>query len=95
MVAVLAGLLMLMMLFFFLLVYYVNPIYKMLEGLDNYRSHNKKYNYEFEGDDQLSELNKGIVELTGENQQLRRRINDLRVKLSQSKSQEPKPENQQ
>ena len=34
----------------------------------------------FEGDDQLVELNDGISELAGENQQLRRRIRDLRKK---------------
>jgi len=70
------------MLLFFLLVYYVNPIYKMLDGLSNYRSFNKKYSYTFDGDDQLSELNDGITELAGENQQLRRRVSDLRNKIN-------------
>lgn len=82
-VAVFVGLLLVLMLLFFILVYYVNPLYKMLEGLDNYRSHNKKYAYTFEGDDQLSELNEGITELAGENQQLRKRVADLREKLKQ------------
>ena len=81
-VAVMVGLLLILMLLFFILAYYVNPIYKMLAGLNNYRSYNKKYNYSFEGDDQLAELNEGITELTGENQQLRKRVSDLRVKLS-------------
>ena len=83
-VAVMVGLLLILMLLFFILAYYVNPIYKMLAGLNNYRSYNKKYNYSFEGDDQLAELNEGITELTGENQQLRRRVSDLRVKLSRT-----------
>lgn len=87
-VAVGVGLLLILMLLFFILVYYVNPIYKMLSGLNNYRSYNKKYSYTFEGDDQLSELNDGIKELTGENQQLRKRVSDLRAKvLSQSQNQ--------
>ncbi len=81
-VAVMVGLLLILMLLFFILAYYVNPIYKMLAGLNNYRSFNKKYNYSFEGDDQLAELNEGISELAGENQQLRKRVSDLRVKLS-------------
>ena len=81
-VAVGVGLLLILMLLFFLLVYYVNPIYKMLEGLNNYRALNKKYSYSFEGDDQLSELNDGITELTGENQQLRKRVTDLRARMS-------------
>lgn len=80
-VAVGVGLLLILMLLFFILVYYVNPIYKMLSGLNNYRSFNKKYSYTFEGDDQLSELNDGITELAGENQQLRKRVTDLRAKI--------------
>ena len=80
-VAVLVGLLLILMLLFFLLAYYVNPIYKMLSSLNNYRSFNKKYTYTFDGDDQLAELNDGITELTGENQQLRKRVSDLRAKI--------------
>ncbi len=76
------GLLMIFMLFIFLLVYYVNPIYRMLRGLDDYRSYNKKYKCTFDGDDQLSELNNGISELTAENQQLRKRLSALKEKLS-------------
>lgn len=85
-VAVGVGLLLILMLLFFLLSFYVNPVYKMLEGLDNYRSSNKKYTYTFDGDDQLKELNSGIVSLTGENQQLRKRLYDLRAKLARTAS---------
>ena len=85
-VAVSVGLLLVLMLLFFLLVYYVNPIYKMLSGLNNYRSHNKKYLYKFEGDDELVELNEGITELAGENQQLRKRVSDLRSRALQHPS---------
>lgn len=81
-VAVGVGLLLIIMLFFFILVYYVNPLYKMLAGLDAYRSSNKKYTYTFDGDDQLSELNQGISEITMENQQLRKRLTDLRAKMN-------------
>ncbi|MBP5389507.1 MAG: hypothetical protein J6Y27_04090 [Bacteroidales bacterium] len=77
-VAVGVGLLLVLMLLFFMMVYYVNPLYKMLSNLNNYRSFNKKYTYTFEGDDQLSELNEGIAEITNENQQLRKRISILR-----------------
>lgn len=77
-VAVFVGLLLVLMLLFFILVFYVNPLYKMLAGMNNYRSYNKKYNYSFDGDDQLVELNSGITELANENQQLRKRINNLR-----------------
>ena len=77
-VAVGVGLLLVLMLLFFILSYYVNPIYKMVDGLENFRSYNKRYNYTFDGDDQLSELNRGISELTEENRELRRRLVNLR-----------------
>jgi len=66
------------MLLFFILSGYVNPIYRMLFHLNSYRLNDKKYSYKFEGDDQLTELNDGIIELTTENQQLRRRLVDLK-----------------
>ena len=84
--AVAVGLLLVLMLLFFLLVFYVNPIYRMLSGLNNYRSYNKKYSYSFEGDDQLAELNDGITELTGENQMLRKRVANLRAKVASTGS---------
>ncbi len=77
-VAVLAGLILVVLLLFFIMVYYVRPIYKMLGSLRDYRSYGKKYTYNFEGDDQLSELNSGISDLAGENQQLRKRLTALR-----------------
>lgn len=77
-VAVGVGLLLVLMLLFFILAYYVNPLYRMLAGLDAYRTSDKKYTVRFEGDDQLAELNEGISELAGENQQLRRRIKEIR-----------------
>jgi len=85
-VAVGVGLLLVLMLLFFILTYYVNPIYRMLEGLDNYKSFNRKYSYTFDGDDQLSQLNDGITELANENQQLRKRIADMRIKSSHSEN---------
>lgn len=83
-VAVGIGLLLIMMLLFFILAYYVNPIYKMLRALDDFKSFNKKYSYEFDGDDQLAELNDGIADLATENQQLRRRLTALRSSLNKN-----------
>ena len=77
-VAVSVGVVLVLLLMFFITVYYVNPVNKMLQGLDEYRSIGRKYNYTFEGDDQLSELNAGITELAEENRQLRRRVKLLR-----------------
>ena len=82
-VAVGGGMLLILMLLFFLLTLYVNPIYKMLDGLRNYRTFNKKYTYDFEGDDQLKELNTGISELIADNQQLRKRVAALRNTINQ------------
>lgn len=77
-VAVMVGLLLVLMLMFFVLSFYVNPLRKMLAGLSAYRSTDKKYTVRFEGDDELVELNEGISEIAGENQQLRRRIKEIR-----------------
>lgn len=79
-VAVGVGLLLIILLLIFALGYYVNPIYKMLDALNSYRSFNKKYTYRFDGDDQLSDLNESISELVEENQQQRRRIIALKNK---------------
>jgi hypothetical protein len=68
------------MLLFFIISGYVNPIYKMLESLNAYRGSDKKYTYQFDGDDQLAELNAGITEITQENAQLRTRVLALRHK---------------
>lgn len=80
-VAVGVGLLLVLMLLFFILAYYVNPIYRMLEGLNDYRAYDRKYNYTFEGDDELAELNEGILQLAVENKQLRKRVADLKARL--------------
>lgn len=81
-VAVGVGLLLLLMLLFFILSYYVNPINKMLTGLSNYKSFNKRYTYEFDGDDQLRELNDDITQIADENQQLKKRIASLRNSIN-------------
>ena len=73
-VAVGVGVILVLLLMFFITSFYVNPLNKMLSGLDEYRSMGRRYNYSFEGDDQLAELNEGIMELTEENRQYRRRI---------------------
>jgi len=76
-VAVGVGLLLVVMLLFFLLAFYVNPLYRMLDGLNAYRSQDKKYTVKFDGDDQLSQLNEGITELANENRQFRSRIKTM------------------
>jgi len=79
-VAVGVGILLVLLLMFYLLIYYVTPLYRMLSELKSYLHHGKKYNYDFEGDDQLAELNTAISDLTVENRQLKQRIEILREK---------------
>ncbi len=76
-VAVGVGLLLVLMLLFFLLAFYVNPLRRMLAGLDAYRAQDKKYSVKFDGDDELVRLNDGISELANENRQFRSRIKTL------------------
>ena len=85
-VAVAVGILLVIMLMFFIISYYVNPLDKMLSGLDEYQTSGRRYSYTFDGDDQLVELNEGITELTEENRQYRRRIKLL--KETQSRTEE-------
>lgn len=73
-VAVGVGIMLVMMLLFFLMVYYVKPLVRMTNSMASYRSHGKQYTCDFEGDDQLRELNGYISELCAENQSLRKRI---------------------
>ena len=77
-VAVSVGVILVLLLMFFITSFYVNPLNKMLEGLEDYRSMGRRYGYAFDGDDQLAQLNEGITELTEENRQYRRRIKLLK-----------------
>ncbi len=77
-VADIVGLILIALLAYFIIVYYANPIYKMLNHLQSYRTAGKKYTYEFDGDDQLAELNSSISEITEENSILKRRIKVLK-----------------
>lgn len=77
-VSVGAGLLLILLFFYFVMVYYVNPIYKMSAGVDNYRLSGRRHGYEFDGDDQLANINSGLSELIEENLELRTRIKALR-----------------
>lgn len=79
-ISLLVGLLLIAMLLFFLLSYYVNPVYRMLSGLDSYRSFGKKYSVTVDGEDQIAKLNEGVLEITQENEQLRHRIAVLKGK---------------
>ena len=77
-VSVGAGLLLILLLLYFTMVYYVRPIYRMSDGLDSYRLSGRRYLYEFDGDDQLANINTGLTEIIDENVELKRRVKNLR-----------------
>lgn len=77
-VSVGAGLVLVLLLAYFLMSYYVNPIYKISDGVDNYRQFGRRHGYAFDGDDQLANINNGITELIEENLELKKRIRSFR-----------------
>ena len=79
-VSVGAGLLMIFLLLYFIMVGYVNPIYKISAGIDAYKATGRVFNYAFDGDDQLANINTGVSDLTEENHELKRRSKSLREK---------------
>lgn len=82
-VSVGAGLLLLLLLLFFILAYYVKPINRMLDSLDNFLSRGRKYAYDFDGDDQLRQLNVYLTDLCEENGELKRRLKNLKENNNQ------------
>lgn len=77
-VSVGVGLLLVLLLLFFINVYYVGPLYRMMDGIENYRRYSRRYGYVFDGDDELVALNGGISEIIEENYELKKRISRLR-----------------
>lgn len=73
-VAIGVGILLVLMLLFYILKYYVGPIGRMINYIGGSRAVGKRYNLDFEGDDELKQLNTSIKEISNENQNLRRRI---------------------
>ena len=83
-VSVGAGLLLIILLLYFTLFDYVRPICKMADGLNAYRSSGRRYNYVFDGDDQLAEINEGITEVVEDNLELKARVKSLREERNQA-----------
>lgn len=77
-VSVGAGLLLICLLLYFTMANYVRPIYKISEGIDNYRHSSRRHTYTMDGDDQLANINNGVTELVEENLELKRRLKALR-----------------
>lgn len=83
-VSVGAGLLLIFLLLFFTMTNYVRPLTKMADALNSYTMVGRRYNYTFDGDDQLAEINNGITEVIDENLQLKSRIKALREDRNQA-----------
>ncbi len=79
-VSVCAGLLMIFLLLYFIMVNYVNPIYRISDGIDAYKATGRVFKYSYDGDDQLANINAGVSDLTEENYELKRRIKALKEK---------------
>lgn len=77
-VSVGAGLLLVVLLLYFIMSYYVRPICRIADGIDNYRAFGRRHTYTFDGDDQIAEINTGVSELIEENIELKRRVKALR-----------------
>lgn len=77
-ICVSAGLLLVMLLMYFTIANYVNPIYKIAEGLNAYKSSGKRYGYQMEGDDHLADINSGVTEIIEENIELKHRVKSLK-----------------
>lgn len=73
------GLVLVLMLLFFLQFYYVRPLNRIAAALKLHSTQNRKYTVDFEGDDQLKQINDGIRSLSEDNDQLRRRITALKA----------------
>ena len=76
-----------LLLLFFTLVNYVRPIYRMVDGINSYRTSGRRYTYDFDGDDQLAEINTGVTEIIEENLELKTRIKALRENLEKTNQQ--------
>ena len=73
-----AGLLLVILLMYFTIANYVNPIYKIADGLNAYRSSGKRYGCTMEDDDHLSDINSGVIEIIEENIELKHRVKSLK-----------------
>ena len=77
-VSVGAGLLLIFLLLYFIMANYVNPIYRISDSIDAYRTSGRVYNYTCDTDDQLGNINTGVSELIEENLELKRRVKALK-----------------
>lgn len=75
-ISVLAAIALCLLLQFFILSYYVRPLKKIINSLELYKHNSHGYDLNFEGDDELNELNGSISDLVDENVSLKQRLRD-------------------
>ena len=83
-VSVGAGLLLILLLMYFTMANYVRPIYKIADGISAYRTFGRRYNYTFDGDDQLAQINEGVTDLVEDNMELKARVKAHREERNQA-----------
>ena len=57
---------------------YVNPMYRIAEGINAYKATGKRYGYIMEGEDHLADINAGVTEIVEENIELKQRVKNLK-----------------
>ena len=77
-VSVGAGLLLVFLMLYFTMAYYVRPIYRISDGIDTYRKTGRMHSFDFDGDDQIANINDGVTELIEENLELKKRVRALK-----------------
>ena len=77
-VCILLHILLVVLLLYFTISGYVRPIYRISDGIDNYRKTGRKHGYTFDGDDQLANINEGVSEIIEENIELKKRVKALK-----------------
>lgn len=77
-VSVGAGLLLVFLMLYFTMAYYVRPIYRISDGIDTYRKTGRRHSFDFDGDDQIANINDGVTELIEENLELKKRVRALK-----------------
>lgn len=71
-VAVGIGIVLIFLFNYFVNRYFISPILAIIRGIGSYRQFNKSYNVQFDGDDELQQLNKSVKELADTNKLLTR-----------------------
>ncbi len=73
-IAVVAGILLVILFNYFLNIYFINPLVSISRGLKSYKDMGKSYSVDFDGDDQMQDLNGEVKWIIDENKNLKKII---------------------